>query len=289
MKNKALLYIIIAGLLWGTSAIFVHYLSPYGLTSMQMTAIRGVVSLFAIGIYLVIYNKSFFVISLSDLPLCAGAGFSMFLTACCYYSSMQLTSVSTSVVLMYTAPIFVMCYSVIFMKERLTKIKLISVVCVFVGCGLVSGVIGGLKYDLFGMVMGLISGIAYSAYNIITKVEMCRKVNPLSATFYCYVFMALFAVLTSSPFDMNIVTMKNFWILALLMVGLGICTSVLPYFLYTLGLKELPAGTASSLGVIEPLAATVYSVLLLGERLTLYSVIGITLILSAVFMLSRTE
>ena len=44
MKNKAFIYIIIAGLLWGTSGIFVHYLAPLGLSPLQMASIRGTVA-----------------------------------------------------------------------------------------------------------------------------------------------------------------------------------------------------------------------------------------------------
>ena len=38
MKTKAFIFIIVAGILWGTSGIFVNYLAPYGFTSMQMTS-----------------------------------------------------------------------------------------------------------------------------------------------------------------------------------------------------------------------------------------------------------
>ena len=74
-----------------------------------------------------------------------------------------------------------------------------------------------------------------------------------------------------------------------IMIGCGICTCILPYFLYTLALKVLDAGTASSLAIVEPMAATVYSVALLGEKLSIYSAAGIVLILGAVFMLSKSE
>ena len=43
MKTKAFIYVIIAGIAWGTSGIFVNFLAPYGYTSLQMTALRGAV------------------------------------------------------------------------------------------------------------------------------------------------------------------------------------------------------------------------------------------------------
>ena len=44
MKNKSYMYIILAGLLWGTSGIFVNLLVTYGFTALQLTFFRGAVS-----------------------------------------------------------------------------------------------------------------------------------------------------------------------------------------------------------------------------------------------------
>ena len=286
-QNKGLWCIVLAGLLWGTSGIFVHYLAPLGITSLQMTAVRGVVSLLAIGIYILIADRKFFKVQLKDIPLHIGSGLGMFLTASCYYTSMQLTSVATSVVLMYTAPLFVAVYSILFLKEKFTALKGVSILGMFFGCCLVSGMIGGMKYNLAGILIGLVSGISYSAYNIITKIEMNRKINPLTATFYCYVFMAFFAVLSSSPQKLIAIISNNSWTLIISLAALGVITSASPYFLYTIGMKNLPAGVASSLGIMEPLAATLYSVILFGEVLNVYQIIGIVFILCSTVLLSR--
>jgi drug/metabolite transporter (DMT)-like permease len=74
-----------------------------------------------------------------------------------------------------------------------------------------------------------------------------------------------------------------------LALGLGICTFVFPFLLYTFALRELPAGTASALGIIEPMAATVFSVLILEEPLSLPSGIGIVLVLISVVLLGVAE
>jgi len=293
MKKQSLLLIIIASLLWGTSGIFVNYLSPYGITALQMTAIRGTVSVLAIGIYMLITTKRMakqvFSVKARELPMIIAAGFCMFMTASCYYISMQLTSVATSVILMYTAPLFVTCYSVIFMKERLTIQKIIGIVSIFIGCAFVSGVVGGIKMNFWGVAIGLLSGISYSAYNIVTKIEMKRNVKPVSATFYCYVTMTVLALLVSQPSNIITVAMNNSINATFLMIGLGIFTFAMPYFLYTIALKDVSASLASSLGVIEPLSATVYSAVLFNEKLGVYQVLGILLVVGAILLLTRDE
>ena len=289
MKTKSFIYIIIAGLLWGTSGIFVHYLAPYGITSLQMTAVRGTVSFICIAAYLLICNRRLFKTKLKELLLFAAIGVTLFLTAFLYYSSMQMTSISTAVILMYAAPIYVMVFSVLFMGEKFSKIKLVSLVLMMLGCCLVSGIIGGLKFDLVGIILGLLSGVSYATYNIITKIASERKNSPLTITVYGFMFMAIIALSISKPAGIITAAAVKPAAVIPLMIGLGVATFVTPYFLYTLAMRDLPAGTASALGIVEPMAATVYSIILFNEELTVFSAVGIVLILGAVLLLAKAE
>ena len=289
MKKSALLYLIIASILWGTSGIFVHFLAPYGFSAVQMTAMRGVVSSVAFVVYALLRDRSLFKTTFKEFVTFAFSGIFIFGTASCYYASMQASSVSTAVVLMYTAPIFVMAFSVAFFGEKMNWLKGISVALMLIGCALVSGVIGGMTFNPVGILLGLASGILYSAYNIFAKIEMMHHSNPISATLYCFVVMGIVSFAASNPAELFALTAKAPGAIIPLGIGIGICTSVLPYFLYTLSLRDLPVGTASTLGIIEPMAATVFSVAFLGERLSIPSVCGILLILGAVFVLNKAE
>ena len=57
----------------------------------------------------------------------------------------------------------------------------------------------------------------------------------------------------------------------------------------SLAMRELSAGTASSLGIIEPMAATLFSAVFLSEIPDVFQFIGIALILGATVLLSRAE
>ena len=288
MKTKAFIYIIIAGIGWGSSGIFVNFLAPYGLTSLQMTATRGTVSLIALLAYMLIKDRTLFRARPKELLLYAGAGISLFFTMACYYSAMQLTSISTAVTLMYTSPIFVMIFSVIFLGERFTVPKLISVILMFGGCMLVSGIVGGFKFSLPGILLGFGAGLAYTAYNVITKIEMRKKCHAISATFYTFLFMTALAYAVSKPIGLFRTAAEHPLPVIPLLILLGVCTSIVPYFLYTVSLKTLPVGVASSLSVIEPMSATLFGIFF-GQLPDALSWIGIAMILVAVFLLSRGD
>lgn len=288
MKTRSFIYVVIAGMLWGTSGIFVKLLAPYGLTSLQMTATRAIIALISLFVYILIFDRKLFSFKIKELLLYAAAGVSLFFTASCYYSSMQMTSIATAVVLMYMSPIFVMIISVLFLGEKFTRLKLISVGLMVVGCALVSGIVGGFKFNIIGILLGFASCAAYTAYNVLTKIEMRCGCKAVSATFYTFLFMSIAALISSKPIGIVNAAVSSPWPVIPLLILLGICTSVMPYFLYTLSLRLLPVGVASALSIVEPMSATLFGLVLFDEKIGWVSGIGIALIMIAVVLLSRS-
>lgn len=285
MKKKEFAFIIVAGLMWGSSCLFIHALSPLGFSAGQMVSARGVVSFVAMALYALLFNRESFRIKLSDLPLFCGMGVLLFATAYFYYLGVQRTSPSTAAVLMYMAPVYVLIFSVIFFHERFTPAKGISIFVMLVGCALVSGVVGGLAFDLVGMLFSFLSGVAYAAYSLLAKLLAQKKTSTVSLSIYSYLSMAIVSLFFAKPVEMAGLIAKEPAKSIPLLVGIGLVTFVIPYFLYTVSFRRLPAGTVSALAVVEPLAATLYSIFFLGERLTAASGIGVFLILGAIVAL----
>ncbi|MBQ9805162.1 MAG: EamA family transporter [Clostridia bacterium] len=289
MKTKAFLFIVVAGVLWGTSGIFVHALAPLGFSSAQMTFARGLVAFLCMAGYALIFDRSAFRVRPLDLLLYSLIGLALFGTAFCYYTSMQLTSGATSVILMYTAPVYVMLFSILFLGEKLSSSKLVAVILMLAGCCLVSGVLTGFQFHFIGILFGLGSGIAYASYNIVTKISLRRGGNAVSATVYGFLSMSAFAAMFAEPADMAVHIADAPIPSIAWLAGLGVLTSVVPYLIYTMALKDIPAGTASALSIVEPMSATVFSFVLFDEHLGYGSVIGIVLILVSVFLLGHSE
>ena len=289
IKKSAFFYIVFAGVLWGTAGIFFKLLEPYGFSPIQITAIRGGVAAICITLYILIYNRRLFRVTFCEFIIFTFSGLSIFGTAAFYYAAIPASSVSTAVILMYTAPMFVMIYSVAFLGEKLNLPKSVSVVLMITGCSLVSGVLNGMAFSFAGIAFGLASGICYSTYNIFTRIAMMHKANSLSATLYAFVVMGIVSVMVCNPVETISITMRAPISIIPLIVGIGVCTCVLPYMLYSRALKDIPAGTASALAIIEPMSATLFSIVLFREKLSLSSIVGIILILVAVFILNKSE
>ena len=289
MKKLSFIYIILAGILWGTSGIFVHYLETYGFTSLQMTFVRAFVSFTSILIFALIRKKSVLKVNLRYVPLLVATGVALYFSASLYFRSIQLTSGATAVVLLYTSPIYVIIFSVLLLKEKLTKVKVFSLSAMLIGCFLVSGIIGGLKFNAVGILLGAFSGLSFAIYNIFTKISLKCGVNALSVTLYCFLFMSIVSSFSLQPKGFLQCISVSPAVVITLLLALGVLTSVIPYVLYTIGMKELDAGTVSALSIAEPASATLFSVIIFSEKLDLFGIIGILLILFAIFVIGKSE
>ncbi len=286
MKTRAFIYVIITGILWGTSGIFVHLLAPFGFSSLQMTAMRSTVSFLLVSLYALFRDIQAFRVTKKSLVLYIIGGIALFSTAAFYFISMQASSISTAVVLMYLAPAIVMVFSVTFLGEKLTLPKGIALCLMLAGCALVAGVLGGMSFQAWGVVAGVLSGVSYSVYQIMTKVLMRYNHNAFSATLYYFLVATILSLCLANPVEMVRITETNPAKILPLMLLIGICTFVLPYILYASALKRLPVGVASTLLIVEPMSATVFGVLLFHEEMNIPKAAGIIMILCAICLLS---
>ena len=287
-KSTAYTFIVISCLLFGTQGIFQKWLSPFGFTAMQMTAMRGIVSAIAMSLFVLVTNKKLFRTDLKSLGIFVLAGTFMFLCAFLYYAAMEHVSNATAVVLMYTSPIYVLLFSVLFLKEKHTVLKAVAVLVMLVGAALVSGITEGMDFQFRGVLFAILAGVTYAGYNVVAKIEMRRGNDPLTAMIYCYIVMGLLAGLCADVPEMVSLTVQNPGKILLLIFGIGMVTCAIPYLMYTISLKAVPAGTASALGLLEPMAAIVYG-MMLGDQPSLPVVIGMALILGAAFMIRRIK
>ncbi len=287
-RNIGPLLIILAGVFWGSMGIFVRKLAESGFSSVQIVAIRVTLAALFFCVLLLIRDRSGFRIALKDLPLFLGLGFgSILFFTVCYFTAINMMSLSTAAILLYTSPIWIMLMSVLFFREKLTGRKLLALGLAFAGCVLVSGIsVEGITPA--GLLIGLGAGLGYGLYSILGTVAL-RKYSPYTVTTYTFLFAAAGSWLICGPADMvsKFAAAENLLSLLLFCGLTALVTAVVPFLAYTLGLRTVEASRAGILATVEPLVATVVGILVFSEPLTLLSGLGILLILSAVIILNR--
>ena len=280
--------IIIAASFWGCMGIFVRKLAEFGFNAIQIVSIRITLAALFFSLILFIKNRAGFKISLWDIPLFLGLGIgSILLFTVCYFSAITIMPLSTAAILLYTSPIWIMLMSAVLFHEKITSRKIIALALAFAGCVLVSGFSGD-GITATGLLFGLGSSIGYGLYSILGTVAL-RKYSPYTVTTYTFLIAAIGSWFINHPADMlsKFSNATDFNGLVLLSLLTALLTAVIPFLLYTLGLRNVEASKAGILATVEPMVATIVGITYFSEALTLLSGLGIFLILSAVVILNK--
>ncbi len=291
MKKVAVLLVVIAGTLWGMIGYFVRELQSQGLSSMQIVSIRMTVSAVVFSLFALIFKRDLFNIKLKDLWCFLGTGvLSVATFSFCYFKAIEYSSLSQASVLLYTAPIFVMLFSIVLFKEKFTLRKGFSLLLAFMGCVFVTGILGsGAPFNMIATIFGLLSGLCYALYSIFSRLALDRNYNPLTITLYTFIFSAIasLCVIDVKPvIDVMCKDAGNFSFCVLF----AILSSVLPYVTYTLGLRYLAPSTASIIASIEPVVATITGAVVFKEAVQFpYGYIGIACVVVSIVLINMTR
>lgn len=286
MKKLASLFVILAGTLWGSMGIFVRRLNNQGLESMEIVAIRAIFSAIILTLVLAVYDRNLLKIKWKDLWCFLGTGIcSIIFFNYCYFRTIVLTDLSVAAILLYTAPSMVMVMSLVLFKEQITVQKILALICAFLGCVLVTGAIGSdVPLSLAGLLLGLGSGLGYACYTIFSRYAIQRGYTSLTITVYTFIVAALCVLpLVDMGKVTNVVIShgSNF----LFMMVFAVLTTIIPYLIYTIGLNYIELGKASVIASVEPVVATLIGVVVFHESLSLWSLVGILLVLLSLVIL----
>lgn len=285
MKKLSPFFIFIAGVLWGTMGIFVRRYNDEGMMSMDVVEIRAVVTAVLMLCFLLIYDRTLLKIKWKDLWCFLGTGLlSILFFNFCYFKAMTITSLSVAAVLLYTAPTIVMILSGILFRERFTWVKIAALAATFVGCVFVTGVIGSSdSLSFFGIMVGLGAGLGYALYSIFSRYALERGYHTYTIIFYTFLIAAIGGLPFANIRLIGEVCTSNVSYIIFTVI-FGLASTVLPYILYTVGLKQVENGKASIIASVEPVVATLLGIFLFHERLTLNGMIGVVLVLGAIVM-----
>lgn len=185
----------------------------------------------------------------------------------------------------YTSPVFTALIAAFFLKERSSRMIWIGALMSLSGVMLVaqpSFIFGGEGLPHLA-VMAAIGGAVLSA-GAYTYVRKLRETDHHLVVIYW--FCAL-GVLLSLPFALavSLWPTPTEW---LFLLGVGLTTQVAQVFL-TRGLHLIPAGKATSVGYLQIVFAFFWGIVIFGDVLTVWNLIGAAVIIAGVLLVARQK
>ena len=208
----------------------------------------------------------------------------------CYNNSINSLSLSLASVLLCCAQIFVIIFSYFLFKEQITKIKIISILLVILGCILVSGLFeNSVIFSLFGIFYGICSAIFWALYTVTSRKSIDKKIHTLTILFYGLLIINIVSIPFTDFSEITHYLLLNLVKNIMFLILHSMFSFTLPYVFITIALNYLEAGTVSILSSCSPLASMIFGIIFYQEIPSPLMVMGLIITMFALFILSKHQ
>jgi drug/metabolite transporter (DMT)-like permease len=263
-RRKAILYLVLAAILWSTSGVLVKIMD------WQPIAILAGRSIFASVVFLIYLRR--IPTRFNRWQLMAAVAF--ILTQFLFITSTKLTTAANSIFLQYTAPIYVVLLAYWFLGEKPSRTDWLSMLVIFLGLALFFG--DQLSPEgFYGNLLAILSGVTSAV--MIVSFRAQKEGHPAESNLIAFLFTSMIGI----PFILKETWTVNSW---LILAFLGIVQIGFAFIFFTKGIKHIPALEANLIGTLEPVLNPIWVFLFYGESMGKFALIGGLILLGGVVL-----
>lgn len=289
-NQKGILLAFTGATLWGLSGVMGEYL----LNVSKLDSIWVIINrLFFAGLLMILFliirdkDKVFLIFSQpKDVLLLINFSFTG-LAVCqgTYFLAIKYTNAGTATVLQYVGPVMIMAYYCIKQFRLPTMKEITSIVMSLIGVFIIVTHfnLANIVISKEGLFWGLMSALGLATYNIFS-INLIAKYGTMTIMGWAMVISgSIGQCLTGNfyvPDKFNYIDLLAF----IIVIVLG---TIMSFTLYLQGMQLIGPVKSSIIACFEPVAAIMFSLILLGTTFNIFDVFGATLILGAVLVLNR--
>ena len=291
------------GILFVSTASVLIRFAQNEVSSLVIAAYRLTIAGLILGIIILIKKVKLRVVNnRRTLLLSLLAGLFLAFHFAAWITSLEHTSVASSVVIVTTTPIWVALLSPLLLKESVSKRIVTGLLLAMIGMVVVSlsenvnfsqgQPVFEASKDLLsgemlkGNLLALIGAFMAAGYMIVGR-KVRKEIDSLPYTFVVYSFAAILIDITVLAMGSQIASFAPDTILIL--IGLAILPQLLGHSLFNWALAYLPASLVSIALLGEPIGTIILALIFLNEMPTIVEVIGASLILIGIIIASVSK
>ncbi|HEX3014200.1 MAG TPA: DMT family transporter [Methanobacterium sp.] len=291
IKNNSTLMVItgliLTNIFWGASGVAVK-IAQLQLGTLEIVAIRFIAAMPLLIIATVLWKGwEALKIDKKDLPYIAILAFmGIPLEFLLQVTSLAYTTATCFTLIFSLSPFFIIFASSILIKEKITKHKAIGALIGFIGVAFIitNGNLA-VPTNLLGDSIAIMANIVWALYTVLGK-PINEKYSALTVLNYTFIFGALelLPFYLISPGLSPAAFTGSTWIS---MIFLTVFCSLIAFLLYNYGTEKLPASIAGMFIYVQPLSGVALAALVLGESITVYTILGTFLIIYGIYEAER--
>ncbi|MGA9472729.1 MAG: DMT family transporter [Terriglobales bacterium] len=205
-----------------------------------------------------------------------------------YYVAIQRTNVATAIILQYTAPVWVLLYTIVRGVQRPSGRRIAAVALAVAGCTLAVGLVGsgGFRMDPLGVSAALLAAFSFAFYNVGGHSVLARY-DRWKVLLWVLVGTAGFWMVVNPPW--KVVAAHYGRAQWAFMAVFSLVSVLVPFSCYFAGLQHLEPTRAIVASCLEPVFSIVLAAVVLGELLRSVQTVGIVLVLIAIVLIQMPE
>lgn len=204
-----------------------------------------------------------------------------------FFVAVARVPVGVAMVLVNLAPAVVALWVRVVRRTRLPALTWLGIALAVAGLAMIAEVWQGVRLDLLGVLAGLASAVCAAGFFLLGEHRASRH-DSFGLTAAGLGIGAVVALAVSPPWTLpwdrvtaSTVLGAPVW---LVLLGLALFATVLPYLAQFQALRHLPSDVASVLALIEPLVAAVLAWILLDQALGSVQIAGAVVLLAGAML-----
>lgn len=263
-NRRAVLFVFLASVCFSTGGLFIK-LVPW--SALAINGARNLIGAAVIGLYLLITRRRI----VFNRRVLIGA-LSMIGVTTLFAIANKLTTAANTIVLQFTAPVFVILFMALLYRQKPGRVDLI--ICFLVLLGVVLFFVDGIQAgNLTGNIVAILSGVCYAG---VFMMNTGKDADAISSCFLGQLAAGL--VMTPLCFgetDFSLPTLAAIAALGVVQVGGA-------YILFSIGIQRTPAVTASLITGLEPIMNPLLVAAFYGEKVSALAVTGAVIVVCSI-------
>ena len=280
-KIKGYLFAAISAVTYGMNPLFALPLYDAGMDLFSVLFFRYLIAIPILAVMLKIRRRDFSIEKKDIMPLII-LGILFALSSITLFSSYHHMDAGIASTILFVYPIIVALIMFIFFKEKISSKTIACIAVALVGIALLCKSGEGAVVSTKGILFVLGSALSYSIYIVMVNKSRIKKNATIKVTLYVlavgWIIFALRAlasgVLTTPPAE-------KWWLWANI-IALSVFPTVISLICTTEAIQYIGSTPTAILGVLEPVTAVFFGIVVFNEVMTTRIAIGLILVITSV-------
>ena len=294
------IYLILGATLFAFNGVVSKVVLAEGLSPWRLTQARSGGAFLILIAFFLLFKRRDLKASRSELPWLVAFGIiAVILVQGLYFVAIGRIYLGTALLIEFTAPIWILLFLRFVLKKQVDRLLWLALALSFSGLMIVTQVWRGLTLDGIGLLAAFADSIALAGYFLIAEKLGKTKTGAVMTVWgfgIASILMALAMPLWSFPTEYLTRSMQlpgwldqytlPGWVLILWIIVLG---TLAPYLFVIGGLRILSASTASVIGILEPVLASLFAWWFLSEVLNNVQIAGAVVVVVGIYLANRAK